>query len=232
MESAKTPTFLRYNRAVWGLALRNGKSRGVGLLIGFLLNAALLAIQISLGLYSTQTVSSRWLSYIGVQLGGLLILAVGYVWHAAWSYHASAQSNSEDLRKTLTVLAKVQLLVGLVAEVHNELVQLAKTGGTPARPLGYNSIPFAQDKERWNPTMIKLAIFQERYKLLFGLVAAASLIVKDPVPPNDPRLLLGFPNETEYADVCSNMAAYASALRAYAAKLEDEAFRLTTATPS
>jgi hypothetical protein len=232
MEGAKALGFIAYNRAVLALAWRNGKSRGIGLLIAMAVNAALLAIQISLSLYPAPTFAARWLSVIGVQLGGLLIWAIGYVWHAAWKQYASAQEKSEALRKVLTTLTKVNLLVPLVGQINAELVQLSKTGGTPARPLGYNSIPFVQDKERWNPAMTKLAIFQERYKLLFGLFAAASLIVRDPVPPNDPRLLLGFPNEADYEDVCSNIAAYAAALRAYAASLEDEVARLTTATPA
>lgn len=225
MQPTKSPTFSRYNRAVWALAFRNGKSRGIGLLIGFLLNAALLAIQVALGLYSTQTVASRWFSFIGVQVGGLLILAVGYVWHAAWSHHASAHGNLEALGKTLPMLTKVQLIQGQVADVQNELVQFAKTGGTPARPLGYNSIPFPQDRERWDHATIKLAVFQSRYKLVYNLVSAASLIVKDPVPPYDTRLLYGFPNEAEYAEVCDNIASYMAALRAYAMKLEAAVLR-------
>jgi hypothetical protein len=231
MQGRNTATFLRYNQTVWVLAWRKGKSRGIGLLIAFALNAVLLAIQVSLSLYPAQTVAPRWASVIAVQLGSLLLWAIGYVWYGAWRHYATAQDRSEALKSVLVTLTKVQLLVGLVAGVHNELVQLAKTGGTPARPLGYNSIPFVNDRERWNPTITKLAIFQERYKLMLGLFAAASLIVRDPVPPNDRRFLLSFPNEAEYADVCSNMAAYSSALRAYAASLEDEAAKLTTTLP-
>lgn len=75
--------------------------------------------------------------------------------------------------------------------------------------------------------MTKLAIFQERYKLLFSAYMSASLIVRDPVPPHDPRLLIGFPNEMDYADVCTFVGSYASALRAYQVSLEDEAARLS-----
>jgi hypothetical protein len=191
-----------------------------------------LAIQVSLSLYPAQTVAARWVSVIAVQLGSLLLWAIGYVWYGAWRHYATAQEGAEALRSVLVTLTKVKLLVALVGEVSHELLQLSKTGGTPTRPLGYNSIPFPQDKERWNPGMMKLAIFQERYKLLFSVYAAASLIVKDPVPPHDTRLLIGYPNETEYSDLCSNMASYALALRAYQVSLEDEAARLTTATPS
>ena len=209
------------------MAWRKGKSRGIGLLIAFGLNAVLLAIQVSLSLYPAQTVAPRWASVIAVQLGSLLLWAIVYVWHAAWKHYASIQERSEGLRTVLVTLTKVNLLVPLVAQINGELIQLAKTGGTPARPLGYNSIPFPQDREQWNPAMTKLAIFQERYKLLFSVYAAASLIVKDPVPPHDTRLLVGYPNEMEYLDLCSNLASYALALRAYQVSLEDEAARLS-----
>jgi hypothetical protein len=232
MQTAKTLRFIAYNQEVWALAWRTGKSRGIGLLIAFGVNAVLLAIQVSLSLYPAQTVAPRWASVIAVQLGSLLLWAIVYVWYGAWRHYAAAQERAEALRSVLMTLTKVKLLLGLVGEINHELVQLSKTGGTPARPLGYNSIPFPQDKERWNPGMMKLVIFQERYKLFFSVYAAASLIVKDPVPPHDTRLLIGYPNETEYSDLCSSIALYLSALRADAAKLEDEAARLTMATPS
>lgn len=89
-------TFLGYTRGIWSDAVHNGKSRGVGVLLGFLVNGILLAVQVSLGLYSTESTTRRWASFIGVQLVGLVILFAGHVWHAAWLRHVSDTAKADE----------------------------------------------------------------------------------------------------------------------------------------
>ena len=167
-----------------------------------------------------------------------LLLFFYLIFHAArapWKLDKQRLLQIEDLERRLHDLGvilpksvKVNLLLGQVIEMYNELVQLSKTGGTPAYPLGYASVPFVTDKDRWNQPMVKLAVFQGRYRLLSSLVSSAALVVKDPVPPNDTRSLCGFPYEVEYEDARKHMENYLAALRAYAISLDEGTSRLAT----
>jgi hypothetical protein len=161
----------------------------------------------------------------GIVLGGLLLLKH---FGSYWTINQESEARIRDLKvvvvnlsRKLPQLARVHLLLGQVSEMYNELIQLSKTSNMPKCPLGYNTVPFVTDKDRWDQSMVRVAVFQGRFKLLSALVASAGLVVKDPIPPNDTRSLCGFPYEAEYVDVLKNMESYLAALRAYAASLED-----------
>lgn len=89
-------------------ALRNGFSRGVGLLLGLIVAAVTLIIQDAVGLIPNGSGPTRWLAMLAGVGVAFLLCMIGQTIHAVWQHHEEREKHLAILDASFEDYARLQ----------------------------------------------------------------------------------------------------------------------------
>lgn len=111
--------FKAFSVHVWRRAVGRGWPLMRGILLGFFISACILGLQSTFGWIPKGADLARWLTFLSPYIGVLVILAGGYVWHAAWETHKDACDEITNLKRQLPAFEKAGEISIVAAEAEH-----------------------------------------------------------------------------------------------------------------